>query len=66
MRFDRKTMVCVAALGGLALGTASVVHAQKKCEHYGRWTLVDGNYVCSGNYTSSHCIWYDDCRVNVG
>jgi hypothetical protein len=63
MRFGRKAMICAAALGGL--GTASVVYAQKRCEHYGQWKLVNGNYVCSGNYTSSHCIWYDDCRVYV-
>ena len=65
MRFDRKVILRVAALAGLGLGAAGVAHAQKVCRHIGNWTLVDGRYVCAGQYISGQCVWTDDCRVNV-
>lgn len=64
MRFKRKSMICAAALAGIGLVTASTAHAEA-CRHFGRWTLTDDGYVCSGDYDSPQCLWYDDCRVNV-
>ena len=63
--FGRKTMICVATLAAIGLGTASTADAQKACRHIGQWTRVYGRFVCSGDYTSGHCLWYDDCRVSA-
>ena len=65
MTFNRKIMVRVAALAGIGLVAVSTADAQTVCRHVGQWKLVDGKYVCSGDYPSGPCVWYDDCRVNV-
>ena len=64
MKFRRKIMLGIAALAGIAAGTGTA-YAQRVCEHVGRWNLVNGHYVCSGDYLTGQCIWTDDCRVNV-
>lgn len=64
MNFSRTIMVCVAALAGVGLGAATAAEAQV-CRHIGTWSLNDGHWVCSGDYVAGHCVWYDDCRVNV-
>lgn len=64
MGFTRKVMIRAAALAGIGLATGSAVDAQV-CQHLGRWTLVNGSYVCSGDYTSGQCVWSDDCRRNI-
>ena len=64
MGFRRKIMICVAAVAGTGLGAASTAEAQV-CHHLGRWVLVNGSYVCSGDYTSGQCVWTDDCRRNI-
>lgn len=63
MRFRRKTTICMAALVGVGLGSATTADAA--CRHIGRWTLMEYGYVCQGFYTSGNCIWTDDCRVNA-
>jgi hypothetical protein len=62
MGVSRKIRICAAALAGLGLGMASTADAQR-CQHIGRWTRTADGFVCSGDYTSGECLWYDDCRV---
>lgn len=64
MRFNRKIISCVAALAGAGLLAASNVYAQK-CQHIGQWQRTEDGFRCYGDYFSGHCLWYDDCRMNV-
>jgi len=58
-------MMCIAMLAGVGLGTASTADAQKVCRHIGKWMLVESRYVCRGDHADGHCVWTDDCRMNV-
>lgn len=64
MRFNRKVVACFVALAGIALAAASTAEAQL-CQHIGNWSRIDGRWVCSGEYTSGLCVWYDDCRKSA-
>ncbi|HLM69752.1 MAG TPA: hypothetical protein VK358_19570 [Longimicrobium sp.] len=64
MRASRKIILGAATLVGIGLAAASTAEAQV-CQHIGKWTRVGDGWVCSGDYTSGHCTWTDDCRVNA-
>jgi hypothetical protein len=64
MGFNRKIILPAATLVAIGLTAASTAEAQV-CQHIGKWVRDGDGWACSGYYTSGHCVWTDDCRVNA-